>query len=174
MIQGAKTPVIDTISPNSGPDTGSISTITGRYLGSLNIDDLQLQQNFATPDISISGDGVMTLTYKGDDPDDIIGKYREDDVVEVEKTIKVIIGPQADVLDSSTFSRDIDKLVVRINPDTQDTNLVKDVVVETTTSISTINNNYTFTERAELPRGYTFISSRINRKLQALFQMKSI
>ena len=168
VIQGAKTPVIDTISPNSGPDTGSISTITGRYLGSLNIDDLQLQQNFATPDISISGDGVMTLTYKGDDPDDIIGKYREDDVVEVEKTIKVIIGPQADVLDSSTFSRDIDKLVVRINPDTQDTNLVKDVVVETTTSISTINNNYTFTERAELPRGYTFISSRIKPEVTSI------
>ena len=42
VIQGARSATIDTVQPNQGPDSGSRVTITGRYLGSLNIDDLKL------------------------------------------------------------------------------------------------------------------------------------
>ncbi|NLZ54115.1 MAG: cell surface receptor IPT/TIG domain-containing protein, partial [Thermoanaerobacteraceae bacterium] len=165
VIQGAKSATIDAIQPNSGPDTGSVSTITGRYLGTLNIDDLEISKEFQLPQISLSGDGVMTVLYE--DNGGTIGKYREADVTSVKKTIKVIIGPQAHVQEEGTsFSSDIDKLVVRINPDTEGSNPVKDVAVETTTTIIVKDDpsnerTYTFTERAELPKGYTFISSRV-------------
>ncbi|NLZ54956.1 MAG: cell surface receptor IPT/TIG domain-containing protein, partial [Thermoanaerobacteraceae bacterium] len=163
VIQGGKSATIDTIQPNSGPDTGSLSTITGRYLGTLNVDDLEINKEFQVPQRSVSGDGVMTVIYE--DNGGVIGKYREANVTSVKKTIKVIIGPQANVQEEGTsFSSDIDKLVVRINPNTEGSNPVKDVVVETTTTIITEDGKsnektYTFTERAELPKGYTFISS---------------
>lgn len=176
VIQGARSATIDAIQPNSGPDTGSVSTITGRYLGSLNIDDLEIYSDFRDPEISTSGDGVMTVLYE--DNGGIIGKYREANVTSVKKTIKVIIGPQANVQEEGTsFSSDIDKLVVRINPDTEGSNPVKDVVVETNTTISTNvitedgtsnEKTYTFTERAELPNGYTFISSRVKPEVQSI------
>ncbi|WP_213974711.1 IPT/TIG domain-containing protein [Tepidanaerobacter acetatoxydans] len=171
VIQGSKSAKIDTIQPNKGPDTGSTATITGRYLGSLNIDDLQIDEN-CLPNIDILSDGVMKITYKNND-NTHIGEYRDSNVALVEKTIKVIVGPQADVIeDGSTFSPDIDKLVIKINPDTDESNPVKDVVVETATKIVTVTENnkkeYTFTERAELSKGYTFIPSRIKPEVQSI------
>ncbi len=179
VIQGARSAVIDAIQPNRGPDTGSVSTITGRYLGSLNIDDLVIDMHSTILEESVSGDGVLKLEYKskeedesgdGHEQDGIIGKYRETEITSVEKTVKVIIGPQAHVeKEGSSFSKDIDKLVVRINADTEGSNPIKDVVVETTTKIVTKDGKeYTFTERAELPKGYTFIPSRIKPEVQSI------
>ncbi|GAQ25736.1 IPT/TIG domain-containing protein [Tepidanaerobacter syntrophicus] len=169
VIQGSKSAKIDIIQPNKGPDTGSTATITGRYLGSLNIDDLQIDEN-CLPNIDILSDGVMKLTYKSSD-NAAVGTYRNLPVTTVEKTIKVIIGPQADVIkEGSTFSPDIDKLAVKINADTNESNPVKDVVVETTTRIVIGSNEkeYLFTERAELPKGYTFIPSRIKPEANSI------
>ena len=44
VIQGAKSAIIDAIQPNRGPDTGSVSTITGRYLGALTLMILKSNQ----------------------------------------------------------------------------------------------------------------------------------
>ena len=64
VIQGTRSATIYTIQPNRGPE-GTISTITGRYLGSLNIDGLEIDSKYLEPQRSISGEGVMTLEYKG-------------------------------------------------------------------------------------------------------------
>ena len=105
VIQGTRSATIYTIQPNRGPE-GTISTITGRYLGSLNIDGLEIHGDYQKPEESISGDGVLTLRYSGNDSEQvIIGKYREADVKSVEKTIKVIIGPQASIQDSSFYRK---------------------------------------------------------------------
>ena len=78
------------------------------------------------------------------------------------------------------FSPGMDRLQVRINDDTDESNPVKDVVVETTTTITVITNTvitkdeddetvkktYTFTELAELPKGYTYIPSSIKPEIQ--------
>ena len=56
----------------------------------------------------------------------------------MEKTIKVIIGPEASILENSSFTPEMDRIQVRINDDTDEGNPVKDVVVETTTVVTTI------------------------------------
>ena len=177
VIQGTRSATIYTIQPNRGPE-GTISTITGRYLGSLNIDGLEIDSKYLEPQRSISGEGVMTLEYKGTSSEEVIGVYRESPVTSVEKTIKVIIGPEASIFENSSFTPEMDRIQVRINDDTDEGNPVKDVVVETTTVVTTIikenedgdekivEKTYTFTERAELPEGYTYIPRSIKPEVQ--------
>ncbi|MGB4147870.1 MAG: cell surface receptor IPT/TIG domain-containing protein, partial [Tepidanaerobacteraceae bacterium] len=171
VIQGARSATIDTVQPNQGPDSGSRVTITGRYLGSLNIDDLKLgsyELNLKETD-----SGELEIQYSFPEESEEESTYRNAKITSLVKKVKVIIGNQARVLATSQFSPDIDRLEVEIPPIDIGNEPVKDVVVETTTTIITEDGKsnektYTFTERAELPKGYTFIPSRIKPEVQSV------
>ena len=162
VIQGARSATIDTVQPNQGPDSGSRVTITGRYLGSLNIDDLKLGSYKVNLIETDEGELKIDYTELND------STYRNANVTALVKKVKVIIGNQARVLATSQFSPDIDRLEVEIPPIDIGNEPVKDVVVEMETEIKTENNTYVFTERAELPKGYTFIPSRIKPEVQSV------
>lgn len=160
VIDGAKSATIDAIQPNRGPDTGSPAVITGRYLGTLNIDDLKIEENNGFT-LKETEKGLF-INYN------VSGSYRNTAFDSITKRITVIVGNQAMVKESSTFSEHVDRLDIHINAITElGQSPVRDVVVETETILKDGDKPlYTFTERAEKPKGYTFISSRVQPEVQ--------
>jgi len=162
VIEGRRKAKISTIEPNYGPDTGSDATITGLYLGSLNIDDLNYGE-ISEPEVSGIGTEELILTY-----DITNGEYDNKTVEKIEKRIRVIIGNKAQFKDGWLFSNDIDRLNIFVQGvGDAETDPIKDVIVETETILYDQNDTkiYSFRERAELPDGYRFIPSKITPEI---------
>ncbi len=162
--------VILGIQPSSGPDSGSPVTISGQYLGTLNIPEfLPEQSTILTPEPAVSCKELL-LSYGP-------GTYRGTEVVQSQRRIKVIIGDQASFVpknDNSGYdlSFDLDLDVIKVNTAPvadANTDPRKDVVVETETTLTRVDGKtIVFRERAELKSGYTYIPSKIAPQITAI------
>jgi len=173
------------VQPNQGPDTGSKTTISGQFLGTLNITEFTPNDskiNYVTQ-TSQGNPTELKLSY-GTVSSGIVGWYNkgkinEEKITYAERTIKVLIGDSAtfltrveggtDVFDVS-FNKDLDRIVVR-TPQVSDAeqNPKKDVVIETTTKFTTDNGRtIEIKERAQYKDKYTFIPSKITPKITSV------
>ena len=164
IVDGSiKSKILD-VQPNRGPDTGSVTTITGQFFGTLNIAEFTPDEEKAPEiitDPSTRNPKTLTLAYGK-------GKYGEGDnqieISEANRSIKVLIGGEATFLTKEdgkfdvSFNRDLDKMTVRTAQVTDgDTNPIKDVVVETTTTLTKGDGGtIVIRERAELKRLYLY------------------
>ncbi|HSH35969.1 hypothetical protein, partial [Schnuerera sp.] len=177
IVDGSiKSKILD-VQPNRGPDSGSVTTITGQFFGTLNIpefipDDEEAQE--ITTETDINNPRTLRVSYGS-------GEYGEGtnaiDITEAERAIKVIIGGEAVFLTKEdadefdvSFNKDLDKMTVRTAQVTDgDTNPVKDVVVETTTTLTKQDGTtIVIRERAELKKGYTYILSKLKPTINAI------
>lgn len=166
IIDGNIKSKIISVQPNSGPDTGSKTTITGQFFITMNI-----------PEYAPSPGGEMYIEDPDTDTDNKTliafypeGSYNNVAVSSVQRRIRVYVGGEAIFLTNADnqydviYSSDLDRIVVR-TPQVTDAeiNPRKDVVVETETVFTRADGTGTFTitERAELSLGYTYIPSKI-------------
>lgn len=170
VIDGYRSAGIDTIQPSIGPDTGSPAVISGRYLGSLNIDDLAMEPDVIVTDFIYNEQQdhpFLLRTWQKNGQK--VASYNGRDITEITKKITVIIGNMATFRNDSSFSPEIDKLSILVSPITiDDGNYVRDVVVETETTLKYDTGQFVFTERAELPQAYTFIPSTLKPEVSSV------
>lgn len=169
VIDGTKKPFIQSVLPASGPDTGSNTTISGKFLGTMNIDEFNLDNLNQKPVVTTTEANPKTLTISygpgtyGANKEPITSAIRE---------IKVIIGGEATFLKKGTewdieLNSALDKIKVRTAQITiGDTNPIKDVVVETTTTFTKSNGDkIVIRERAERKSSYKYILSTIQPEI---------
>ncbi len=156
---------IISVQPNSGPDTGTVVTITGQFFGSLNIPEFVPGDSNITIETPIDAVNPQNLDLSYTN-----GQYRGEDAT-AKRSITVFIGgntvfqKKADGSDYDySFNSNLDRVTVKTPQITDaDINPVKDVIVET---VTTITNTATgavtvIRERAELEDGFTYIPSKI-------------
>lgn len=177
------------VQPNQGPDTGSKTTISGQFIGTLNIPE------FTPNDTKINRITLPTevnpielkLSY-GTESGGVVGWYNkgktnEEKIKSAVRTVKVLIGSSAtfltrkeggnDVFDVS-FDKDLDRIVVK-TPQVADAeeNPKKDVVIETTTILTTADNRIIeIKERAQYKDKYTFIPSKVTPTITSVIPDK--
>ncbi|MDR7857558.1 IPT/TIG domain-containing protein [Tissierella sp.] len=171
VIDGTKKPFIQSVLPASGPDTGSNTTISGKFLGTMNIDEFTLDDPTVKPTISGIGANpeVLTINYGAG----TYGTLKEE--VTATREIKVTIGGVATFLKKGTawdvdFNPALDKLTVRTSQVTiGDNSPIKDVVVETTTTFTKSNGEKIIVrERAEKKGSYRYILSTIQPEIVSI------
>ncbi|SHK25556.1 IPT/TIG domain-containing protein [Tepidibacter formicigenes] len=165
------------VAPDNGPDTGSKVDISGVFFGTLNIPDLNLDDNTKNVAAPSGQDELMTITY-GDGSGDT---YKGINVTSVTRTIKVIVGDIATFSRNSegtsyeyTFTDALDTISV-ITPQITDaeSDPMKDVVIETVTTINlTSGDPVVIKDRAELKDGYTYNPSKITPKVEEITPSK--
>ncbi|MCR4430385.1 MAG: IPT/TIG domain-containing protein [Tepidanaerobacteraceae bacterium] len=169
VIDGYRSARIDAIQPNTGPDTGSPAVISGRYLGSLNIDDLIMESGVTVTDYCYNEQQdhpVLVRTWRKNG--EKVASYGGKDITEVTKKITVIVGNMATFREDSSFSAELDKISIMVSPITiDDGNYVRDVVVETETTLKYDTGQFVFTERAQTSKAYTFIPSTVKPEVQS-------
>lgn len=164
VIEGKNKANILSIQPSQGPDSGSPATISGQFLGSINISDLTLMNDYISEDTISDKKETLTRKLSGSP----VGTYKKNIKINtIERTIDVIIGNKALFREGSTFTNDLDSLEINIAQVTdaaQDPK--KDVVVETQTILTDDHGKkYVFKERAVKTKGYTFIPSKIGPEI---------
>lgn len=182
VIDGKTKAKIINVQPNTGPDSGQEVTISGEFLGTLNIPEFTLTET--DPPIykkSVEADSneeKLIIKYEGDPSDSVIGTYNNFDVMKVTRTINITIGGKAKFAKDSSgssydysFTDNLDKIKV-ITPQITDAedDPVKDVVAEIETIFeikkvdedgNPITDTIPIKERAELKDGYTYIPSKL-------------
>ncbi|NLM48003.1 MAG: cell surface receptor IPT/TIG domain-containing protein [Epulopiscium sp.] len=167
IIDGSNKAVIVDVQPNKGPDTGELVTISGQFLGSLNISEF-------TP----SQDSTLTVNQNSS-PEELEIDYGQGTygpsqikIVSAKRIIRVIIGNKAAFVKDNGeyqvfFNKDLDKIIVRTAQVTDaDINPVRDVVIETETVLTKEDGSkIVFKERAVKEKGYTFIVSKIKPEI---------
>ena len=157
IVEGKKILSLSYIQPDKGSTIGEKAVIVGQCLGTLNVEDLVL--NSVDPQNVLTGGTTMKVVYGS-------GTYQGDNITKVEKTVKAIIGRNANFTSTYSFNVVRDEVEVLISPiSEEDEDLVKDVIVETETIIydgSTVIAK--FPERAVLENAYTFIPSMVRPK----------
>ncbi|MDD2585121.1 MAG: IPT/TIG domain-containing protein [Syntrophomonadaceae bacterium] len=150
--------------PNHGPTTGSKTTIFGEFFGTLNIPEFE-----PTKLDKIDSEVYDATTLKINYGPGIYnkGKSGEKTITSASRFITVWIGEKAYFCDNATtpyeayFSKSLDEINVRTyGTSDMDSELVKDVVVETVTTLYYEGGSIVFKERAELSDGYTYISGK--------------
>lgn len=179
VIDGSIKSKIISVQPNQGPDTGSRTTITGHFIGTLNINEFTPNNpgiNIPTVTDSVYEPTELKLSYSTENGGIVgwynRGKQNEEKIESVERTIKVLIGGDAvfltrkenetEIFDVS-FNKDLDRIVVR-TPQVTDAeeNPKKDVVIEITTMLTTDEGRtIEIKERAQHKDKYTFIPSKV-------------
>ncbi|WP_432406885.1 IPT/TIG domain-containing protein [Wukongibacter sp. M2B1] len=163
IIDGSSKPTILNIQPNSGPDSGQAVTISGEFLGTLNI-----------PEFHADDPDIKDVTYPGADEEVLeinysTGTYNGDNVTSAKRTISITIGDKAKFSHNAddtdyvySFTSDLDTIGV-ITPvinDAED-DPMKDVVAEIKTVFTTAGGDIVIKERVELTDGYTYIPSKL-------------
>lgn len=161
-----KMKIYSPLNPDSGPDSGSKTEISGVFIGSLNLSDFIPAQDAKTSVLAPSGDDkTMYIDYGK-------GTYKGDEVTSASRKVRVIIGDVASFAKASdnsydySFNSQLDKIKVT-TPQVTDAeiNPTKSVVIETETTIkvskkaadgSTYEDTIVLRDRAELKNGYTF------------------
>lgn len=148
------------IEPDQGPDTGQSVEINGKYFGTINIKDLNIDA--AQP-------GFPAITNNTNDLvlDYGTGTYNGKNVKDIKKTIKVFIASDATFENSkndlTNFTTHSDTVFVQTPSLTlYDDTRREDVIVTTVTTFTEDGTGviYRFEEREEFD-GFTFIPSRI-------------
>ena len=137
IIDGSNKAIIIDVLPDRGADTGELVTISGQFLGSMNI-----------PEFTPSTGSTLTVNQDSS-PEELevdygTGSYGPSkiNITSAKRTIRVIIGDKANfVKDGDTYSvsfnRDLDRITVRAPQVTDaDINPVRDVVIETETVLT--------------------------------------
>jgi len=154
---------IFSVEPPSGSDTGSDTTISGQYLGTLNIPEYMPDNDTITVPAPVPNCMELVLEYAP-------GTYEEEVITSAIRKVRVLIGNRAvftTIPDGSAYDLQFntDKDVITVHtPSVADAHLnpVKDVVIETETILTRADGtSIEFTERAELTDGYTFIPSKV-------------
>ncbi len=163
---------IISINPKTGPDTGSKATISSQFTGTLNIPEFVPATDDKTYSFS-DGDRELVVNY-------VYGTYKNDSSSKYEavRKIRIIIGDKATFMKKapgepdSSFTKDLDIINIMTAQITDaDTNPVKDVVIETETTITRLSDNsvvQTITERAVLTKGYTYIPSKVEPMVDSI------
>lgn len=176
VIDGSSKANIISIQPNSGPDSGQEVTISGEFLGTLNIPEFTPDDPDDEPDVedpsSDADQEELIVNYLG-------GTYNNFDVTKVTRTINITIGDKVKFATDSdasgnsyyecSFTKDLDTIRV-ITPQINDAedDPIKDVVAEIETIFEidedgdgTADSTIVIKERAELEDGYTYIPSKV-------------
>lgn len=172
VVDGSIKSRIDYVQPDDGPDTGSTTTITGQFFGSLNIEEFKPDDENIKYNINKGDPTTLEVIYGS-------GIYNEIPIQNAIRRINVIIGNKANFIEKNgkvdvSFSPGIDEMTVKTSQVTDaDTNPVKDVVVETETVLTKRDGgNIVIRERAELKNGYTYIASKIKPEIQSVVPNK--
>lgn len=168
VVDGSVKSKIDDVQPNRGPDTGSITTITGQFFGTLNITEFKPDKGDISYNIKEGDPTTLEVVYGA-------GKYNDIDIQNAVRRINVIIGTKASFQEKNgktdvSFSSNIDKMTVKTSQVTDAaTNPIKDVVVETETVLTKREGGtIVIRERAELKNGYTFIASKLKPEIKSV------
>lgn len=169
IIDGKNKATIIDVQPDKGADTGEITTISGQFIGSLNVAEF-------TPN-----DTVFLSVYESPtDSNSIVVNYGSGiygpskiPITSAIRIIRVIIGNTATFLKDNegnydvSFNNDLDRITLRAPQVTDaDTNPVKDVVIETETILTKVDGTtITIKERAVKEKGYTFILSKVKPEI---------
>lgn len=171
IVDGTKKPFIQSVLPAFGPDTGSNTTISGTFLGTMNIDEFT-PDNPNKKDITAIGSEPKTLTI--DYGSGVFGANNEP-ISSAIREIKVIIGGEATFLKKDTgwdieLNTALDRIRVRTAQITiGDTSPIKDVVVEITTIFTKGNGDkIVIRERAEKKSSYRYILSTIQPEIKSI------
>lgn len=182
MVLGQKFTVIDgllkskitDVQPNRGPDTGSTTTISGQFFGSLNIGEFTPAKNEIKIETPVTDVDPKTLKLSYGEGTFGAGENKVD-IERATRDIKVLIGGEAVFLTKDdkfdvSFTKEIDRLTVRTSQITDgDTNPIKDVVVETTTTFyKKGGGTIVIRERAERKNGYTYILSQTKPEITSI------
>lgn len=167
IIDGKNKMTILTVQPNTGPDTGERVTISGQFIGSLNIEEFK-RTNTDPATVSESPDPSAIEVHYG--PGTYGTGTNKIDIESAVRTIRVIIGNKASFIKDKngnyevSFDKDLDRVIV-LTPQISDadTNPEKDVVIETETVLTKTGGVDTIVirERAVLEKGYTYIVSKV-------------
>lgn len=174
VVDGSiKSKIID-IQPNRGPDTGSVTTITGQFFGTLNIPEFRQKEEDTQikPIIKVNDPTTLEVNYGP-------GKYNDIDIKNATRNINVLIGGKAIFLEKDgkpnvSFNSDIDKMTIKTSQVTDaEVKPIKDVVVETTTTFTKTNGEtIVIRERAELKNGYTYVASKLKPEIKSVVPEK--
>jgi len=180
VIDGSSKSNIISVQPNSGPDSGQEITISGEFLGTLNIPEFKFTPNqpvtITEEDPSSDSDQEkLVIEYSG-------GTYNNLDVTKVIRTISITIGDKVKFVPDSTeptkydysFTKDLDTIRV-LTPQVNDAedDPVKDVVAEIETIFELDGGgSITIKERAELKDGYTYIPSKVTPAIEEVLPEK--
>ncbi|WP_077369454.1 IPT/TIG domain-containing protein [Anaerosalibacter sp. Marseille-P3206] len=177
IINGTiKAKILD-VDPSKGPDTGSKTTISGQFFGTLNIPEFKPKNKELIVEKPKEEDAKKLTVNYGE------GTYGDGEnpieISEAKRQIKVIIGGEATFLTKDgddgeefdvIFTDDLDEIEVRTSKVTDgDTNPVKDVVVETETVLTKKDGGtIVIRERAEKKNGYTYLISKIKPEIRTI------
>lgn len=187
VIDGSSKAKIINVQPNSGPDSGQEITISGEFLGTLNIPEFTPSDSDNEPVVedptSDTDQEELVITYSG-------GTYNSFNVTGVTRTIDITIGDKTKFATykddddkehyNCSFTKDLDTVKV-ITPQINDAedDPVKDVVaeIETTFEIDedgdgTTDSTIVIKERAELKDGYTYIPSKLTPDITEIVPKK--
>lgn len=167
IIDSQNKMTILTVYPKTGPDTGELVTITGQFIGSLNITNID---NFSSDEYKLTdvlAADANTLVLKYDKKAD-----SSTPISSVTKKISVIIGNKASFKDNEgnlykySFNKDLDSIIVRTPQVTNaDISPIQDVVIETETVLTKADGNIVIRERAVKEKGYTYIVSKVSPEI---------
>ncbi|WP_432662541.1 IPT/TIG domain-containing protein [Wukongibacter baidiensis] len=169
VIDGSSKPTILNVQPNSGPDSGQEVTISGEFLGTMNIPEftptLPITIDHEDPAGDIDQEKLVIEYTAG-------GTYNGIPVTKVTRSISVTIGGKAKFVPmvpipvppqyDYNLTADLDTIKV-MTPVVNDAELdpTKDVVAEIETVFEIAGDDIVIKERAELTNGYTFIPSKL-------------
>lgn len=166
IVEGKMAATILDVSPPSGPDTGENVTITGKFLGTLNIEGLDINKGVERKIESIDRDQVLTIKYIGSEQSPV-GTYKDTDIVSVEKNVKVQIGLLTEFDKSGcSFQPGLDVLKVRTQNLPVEKSTKYNVYVFTETILTAASGKkYVFTEQAVKLNGYTSETSSLKPEI---------
>lgn len=159
IVESRFRPQIENVTPNEGPDLGSLTTIVGSNVLEIDLPGLTVENNVSGYTTAAS-DTELTATY-------LNGTYGTANIaVEIKRTFKVQIGKLA-TFDTGDYTPGLilkDHLPVTTGVITDaDTDPVKDVQVEIITTLveEVSRKEYVFKQTAILVDGYTFLESTL-------------
>lgn len=175
IIEGTSRPTILNVQPNSGPDSGQEVTISGEFLGTINIPEFTPAPTIIIKDEDPSGDPdqeELIIEYTSG------GTYNGIPVTKVTRSISITIGGKVKfVPDGTTYdyniTEDLDTIKV-MTPVVNDAELdpTKDVVAEIETVFEMAGDDIVIKERAELIDGYTYIPSKLTPTIDKVIPEK--
>ncbi len=175
VIDNKDTISITDVTPPVGPETGIDATIQGRYIGTLSSNVFTPNDNskFETEKIDPASN-TLKVYYNPEDGSGSIGKYKliggEEgvDVTNIEREITVFIGNKATFREGSVFTKDMDKLNIKVSSinlqDGEDPAKPVKVEVKTTIHYKDKNEKKTLVIREEGTWNNKFIFQPINYK----------
>lgn len=175
LLEGQKFTVISrndnvqiyNVEPDQGPDTGQAVEINGKYLGTINIKDLSIDEGQVGFPTIINNGQELVINYG-------TGDYNGKTVSNIKKSIKVFIAADATFElgknELKNFTTHSDTVFVRSPSLTLYDELRRENVIITT--VTTFEENvasvpYRFEEREEFD-GFTFIPSRITPNIEEI------